>query len=172
LSRRKRSDKLAESIGSWDSKDESEGLSKGKMKMFKFDLDAMVSEVEGFVTERGKRIPTDEAVILLSKEGYLLAVDNEGDLDVEKGVVILKSVISLTTKLNCSPGRNGGIGLTAWEKVSGNKTVSELTQLRRDLESNGLDATIARNVLGKYMTDLLSSKTGVLAPKEIIAKYV
>ena len=50
--------------------------------MFKFDLDAMVSEVEGFVTERGKRIPTDEAVILLSKEGYLLAVDNEGDLDV------------------------------------------------------------------------------------------
>ena len=88
-----------------------------------------------------------------------------------KGVVILKSVISLTTKLNCSPGRNGGIGLTAWEKVSGNKTVSELTQLRRDLESNGLESTVARNVLGKYMTDLLSSKTGVLAPKDIIAKY-
>lgn len=140
--------------------------------MFKFDLDEMVSVVNSLVTDRGKRIPTDEVVVLLSKQGFLLAVDNEGDLDVEKSVPILKSVVSLTTNLNCSAGRTGGIGLTAWEKTSGNKTVSELTQLRRDLEANGLESTVARSVLGKYMTDLLSSKTGVMAPKDIIAKYV
>ena len=140
--------------------------------MFKFDLNEFVAKVESIVSDRGQRIPTDELVILLSKEGFLLAVDNEGDLDVEKSVLIFKSLISLTTNLNCSVGRGGGIGLTSWEKASANKQVNELTALRRDIENLGFERSEASQLLGKYMSDLLSAKTGVMTPKEIVGKYL
>lgn len=139
--------------------------------MFKFDLNELIVKAESIVSERGQRIPTDELVILLSKEGFVLAVDNEGDLDVEKAVTVFKSLTGLTTGLNCSPGRKGGIGLTSWEKTAA-KSVSELTALRRDLESLGLENSDARQLLGKYMNDLLSAKVGFLNPKEIVAKYL
>lgn len=140
--------------------------------MFKFDLNEFVAKVESIVSDRGQRIPTDELVILLSKEGFVLAVDNEGDLDVEKSVLIFKSLIGLTINLNCSPGRKGGIGLTSWEKASANKQVNELTALRRDIENLGFERSEASQLLGKYMSDLLSAKTGIMTPKEIVGKYL
>lgn len=139
--------------------------------MFKFDLDVLVNKIETIAAERGKRIPTDELVILLSKEGFVFATDEEGDLSVDKSVVILKGLISLTTNLNCSAGRTGGIGLTSWEKGA-NKPVSELTQLRRDIEAFGLDSADAKVMVSKYMKDLLGRKTDVLNPKDIVAKYL
>jgi len=140
--------------------------------MFKFDLNEFVAKVESILVEKKKRIPTDEMVILLSKEGFLLAVDNEGDLDVEKSVLIFKSLISLTTNLNCSVGRGGGIGFTSWEKASANKHINELTALRRDIEGLGFERSEASQLLGKYMSDLLSKKTEIMTPKEIVGKYL
>lgn len=139
--------------------------------MFKFDLMVLVNKVEILAAERGKRIPTDELVILLSKDGFIFATDDEGDISVDKSVVILKGLISLTTNLNCSVGRAGGIGLTSWEKGA-NKPVSELTALRRDIEALGLDTSDAKIMISKYMKDLLGRKTSVLTPKDIVANYL
>lgn len=138
--------------------------------MFKFDLSKAISEVISFVNDRGKRVPCEEAVIHLASQGFVLAADNEGDLDVDAAASILKSLVSMSTELNVKPGRVGGIGLVSWERKT-DKPVQATTALRRSLVEAGLEPQAANAAVRSYMTDLLAKKTSNLDVSDIISKY-
>lgn len=138
--------------------------------MFKFDLSKAISEVISFVNDRGKRVPCEEAVIHLASQGFVLAADNEGDLDVDAAASILKSLVSMSTELNVKPGRVGGVGLVSWERKT-DKPVQATTALRRSLVEAGLEPQAANAAVRSYMTDLLAKKTSNLDVSDIISKY-
>ena len=139
--------------------------------MFKFDLSEAVSEAVDFLTERGKRVPCEEAVIHLASKGFVFATDKEGDLDVDAAASTLKSIVNLSTVLNVKPGRVGGVGLTSWDQKTDSKPVLPTTVLKRSLVDAGLEPKTASNVVRSYMTDLLSKKTPNLEVADIISKY-
>ena len=151
--------------------------------MFKFDIEAMVSEVLSLLSKRNakevnegketkKRIPTDEVAVHLSQVGYILAKDKDGDFDLDKSVNILKGIIETTTVLNCSPGRNGGVGLVEWSLESAaDKPIKAHTALKRELEAEGLDKPTANKVISAYITSLLSGGPTLGSAKEIVEQF-
>jgi len=138
--------------------------------MFKFDLSVFVSKVVEIVTANAKRMKSEDLVIALAKEGYVLATDNDGDMQIDNSVKVLKAIVSVTTVLTCEVGRTGGIGLTQWELEE--KEVSPTSKLKKEIAALGFDRGDATKIVNKYVADLIAGKTTpITSAVEVLAKY-
>ena len=138
--------------------------------MFKFDLSALVSKVVEIVGAHGKRMKCEDLTILLAKDGYVFATDDDGDMHLDNSVKVLKGLIQVTTVLNCEVGRSGGIGLTEWEAAE--KEVSPTNKLKREIIDLGFERGNATKIVNRYAADLIAGKTSpITSAIEVLAKY-